>query len=81
MIVRFAKWGNSIAVRIPAAFAKEIAATDGATAEMSVVGGKLVVTPVEGVVYRLEDLVDPITDDMLHNEIETGEPVGGEIRW
>jgi antitoxin MazE len=36
MKVAFQKWGNSLALRVPKVVAQEIGASDGKTAEMSV---------------------------------------------
>jgi len=43
MKVAFQKWGNSLALRVPKAFADEIGASDGKAAEMTVSDGKLVI--------------------------------------
>ena len=40
--------------------------------------GRLVIEPVRGPEYRLEDLVDGITHDNCHDETDTGAPVGRE---
>jgi antitoxin MazE len=46
MRVRIGKWGNSLAVRIPAAHASEIGLVVDAEAELSVEGGRLLLTPI-----------------------------------
>ena len=80
MRVQYAKWGNSLALRIPSAFAREVEAAEGKTVELSVSEGRLVVSPVEGPVYRLEDLVSGISADNRHDEVDTGIGVGHESR-
>jgi antitoxin MazE len=72
MVVQFAKWGNSIALRIPAAFVKDIGAAEGKCADISVRDGKLVVVPVEGPVYDLDELLSQITDENIYEEISAG---------
>jgi antitoxin MazE len=80
MIVQLAKWGNSLAVRIPAAYAKAIGAADKGKVELSVERGKLVLNPVlEVPEYSLEALVAGITEDNRHEEVETGLAVGAEF--
>jgi antitoxin MazE len=80
MIVQFAKWGNSVALRIPNAFAREIHAAEGTTAELSIENGKLVIAPVEDVpVYDLTDLLSGMTNENLHGETDTGSAVGNEF--
>ena len=43
MRTKFVKWGNSLALRIPSAFAKEIGAAKGTPADMTVKNGTLVI--------------------------------------
>jgi antitoxin MazE len=80
MRIQFAMWGNSLAIRIPLAFAREIAAAPGRAAEVTVEQGRLVVTPVdETPVYTLDELLTGMTEDNLHDEIRTGTAVGNEL--
>lgn len=72
------KWGNSLAVRIPRPFAEEIRLEENTTVDLSIRGGKLVIVPAEPEI-TLESLVEQITDENRHGEIETGRPVGSEI--
>ncbi len=46
MRAQVAKWGNSLALRIPGAFARQIGVEDGRPVDIVVTDGKLVVTPV-----------------------------------
>ncbi len=74
------KWGNSLALRIPKAFAEEMDISSDTPVEISIVEGNLVVTPlVEAQSYSLDDLLSQITEDNLHGEVETGEAVGQEV--
>jgi antitoxin MazE len=80
MRVKFAKWGNSIAVRIPAAFAGEIGATENGAAELSVEGRRLVIAPVDDVqVFDLDVLIAGITDENRHDELHSGPAQGNEF--
>lgn len=80
MRVQLSKWGNSLAVRIPAAYAKAIGARDSGKAELWVEDGTLVLRPVQETPhYDLDALLAGITDDNLHAEVETGRPVGAEF--
>lgn len=80
MIAAVAKWGNSLALRIPAAFAREIAIREGASVDISVEDGVLLVRPVDEThVYDLDDLLGKITEDNRHGEIATGRSVGNEF--
>jgi antitoxin MazE len=80
MLIHFARWGNSLAVRIPAGLAKELGATDGLAADVTVSDGRLILTPARHrKVYRLEDLVAGITPANLHPETCTGAAIGAEV--
>lgn len=81
MIGNVAKWGNSLALRIPSAFARELGVEDGGSVDISVVDGNLVVRPIDDAhVYDLDALVDEITEENRHGEIATGRPLGNEFR-
>jgi antitoxin component of MazEF toxin-antitoxin module len=78
--IQFAMWGNSLAIRIPLAFAREIAAAPGRAAEVTVEHGRLVVTPVdETPVYTLDELLAGMTEDNLHEEVRTGAASGNQV--
>jgi antitoxin MazE len=74
---------NSLALRVPSAFAKELGATAGKCAEMTVEDGALVVKvgrpKKKRRRYSLEELVAGITKENCHPEIDWGPPVGNEI--
>ena len=82
MKVAFQKWGNSLALRVPKAFADEIGASDGKAAEMTVSNGKLVIETLRSQRrkrrYNLDELIAGITPDNRHGEIDWGPPVGNE---
>jgi antitoxin MazE len=83
MKVEFAKWGNSLAVRIPAALAKEVGASEGKAADVSVENGALVLKPVTRQKkrrrYTLEELLKGMTKENLHPETDWGPPRGKEV--
>jgi antitoxin MazE len=79
MNTHFSKWGNSVALRIPAAVAKELDVTDGRAAEITVKDGSLVVTPVPGPVYTLDSLLAGMTPENVHDEFATNSAVGNEF--
>ncbi len=72
------KWGNSLALRLPKPFAIEIGLQRNSPVEITLVDGKLVVTPVVEPVLTLEHLLAQVNEDNLHGEIETGPAVGRE---
>lgn len=78
MHTRVQKWGNSLAVRIPKAFASEIGLRPDSAVELSIVDGNVLLVPVATSVITLEALLDGITEHNLHHEVSTGEAVGSE---
>ena len=78
MQTRLAKWGNSLAVRIPAAFAEEVALRDGDTVELTAENGALVIRN-RAPALRMADILPLITDDNLHAPVDFGPPVGKEL--
>ncbi len=80
MIGAVAKWGNSLALRIPSAFAREIGLVDGAAVDISVADGAVVIRPaVEPSEYDLDALLGGVNEGNLHAETSTGRAVGNEI--
>jgi len=82
MKVEFLKWGNSLALRVPKAFAEEIGAVAGKPAEMTAENGTLVVKVAKRRRrrrYNLENLIDGITEENRHPEVDWGPPVGNEV--
>ncbi len=79
MAATVAKWGNSLAVRIPQNLAKEIQLAEGAEIDISVVDGTLVIKPRSRKRYSLEELIQGITPENLHAEIDSGIAVGNEV--
>jgi antitoxin MazE len=73
------KWGNSLAIRIPKSFAVESNVTHGSPVEVSVDNGNIIVKPIKEHRYTLEELVDGITEENLHDEVDWGPPVGKEV--
>ena len=79
MVGTIAKWGNSLAVRIPQHLAKEINLTEGSQVQLVLIDGKLTIEPITRRRYSLEELIEEITPENLHNEIDSGVAVGNEV--
>jgi len=73
------RWGNSLALRIPRAYALETCLADGSEVELSLQSGALVVQPVRRKKHSLEGLLKQVTTANRHNAVDTGQPVGGEV--
>ena len=79
MLVRVQKWGNSLALRIPAAFARETGIDSGAEVDLALEDGRLVITPRASPSYSLDELLGGVSDENLHAEVDVGAPRGGEV--
>ena len=78
METKVRKWGNSIALRIPKAFADQLQIAPDSDVEILLRDGTLVLKPLQAPRYTLEELLQEITPEMLHGEIDTGPSVGAE---
>lgn len=79
MLAKVQKWGNSLSLRIPKAFAAEAAMEEGSTVDISVGNGEIIVKPVRARAFRLQDLLSEVTKENLHDQVEVGAPRGREI--
>ena len=79
MITKIQQWGNSLALRIPKAFAVEAKLHKGAVVDVSEEGGKIILTPVKKRKITLKSLLAGVTKDNIHGEVSTGKRVGKEI--
>jgi antitoxin MazE len=77
MNTQVGKWGNSLAVRIPGIFAKELALEEGELLEVTRVDGGLLLRPRKQE-YTLDELLAQIKPENIHGETDWGSPVGGE---
>lgn len=73
------KWGNSLAIRIPATLAGQLRVGDGSTVDLEVRRGELVIRLRRRPVLRLKDLLKDCRPSQLHGEIDFGADVGREI--
>jgi antitoxin MazE len=79
MTAAIAKWGNSLAVRIPQAIAEQVQIQAGSEISIDIIDGKIVLTPHRRKKYTLDELLDSMTSEHLHAEIPTGVTVGNEV--
>ncbi|MGN0749042.1 MAG: AbrB/MazE/SpoVT family DNA-binding domain-containing protein [Treponema sp.] len=69
------KWGNSLGFRIPSMWAKDNEIKNGSKVEVIAEKGKMIILPQK---KSLEDMMNLVTEENLHSEIETFEAVGKE---
>ena len=79
MKTRVKKWGNSLALRIPKSLAVEVGLEDSSPIDLSLMDGRLVITPVVEPELSLATLLAQVTEENLHGEVDTGPAVGGEV--
>ena len=78
MKTRVQKWGNSLALRIPRAFAAEARLSEDSPVELSLAHGKLIVRALVAEPPTLDELLRGVTDENIHGEWDTGPAVGKE---
>ncbi len=79
MLTKVQKWGNSLALRIPKAFALDAQLENDSFVEISIVDGQIVITPVAAPSWTLEELLAGINKNNIHQEVDTGSAVGNEV--
>jgi antitoxin MazE len=77
MNAQVGKWGNSLAVRIPGTYARELGLAEGAELDLTCVDGGLLLRPRKHG-YRLEELLEQITPESIHDETDWGSATGRE---
>jgi len=79
MLTKVQRWGNSLALRIPKAFALDAQLENDSIVEISVVDGQIIVKPVSAPSWSLEELLAGINKKNIHQEIDTGLAMGNEV--
>ena len=73
------KWGNSAAVRIPAAVMQATHLDLDEVVDVREEAGRIVIEPVRQKTYDLNKLVKGITSKNLHKAVDFGSPRGKEV--
>lgn len=79
MRVTIKKWGNSASVRIPTGIMQTTHLQLDAAVDIREEGGRIIIEPIRPNPYDIDQLVDSITSENLHAEVNFGTPVGKEI--
>lgn len=81
METKVQRWGNSLAVRIPKAFAAQLAIDSNSIIDLRIEGSTLVAERIvpRTVVPTLDELLDRVTPENRHPETDWGPDVGAEI--
>lgn len=78
MKVQIKKWGNSASVRIPASVMAATKLTLDQVVDVREDGGRIIIEPVRAPAYDLDDMLDQMSADTFHDDIDFGPPVGRE---
>ncbi|MCH7827393.1 MAG: AbrB/MazE/SpoVT family DNA-binding domain-containing protein [Bacteroidetes bacterium] len=78
MCIKIQKWGNSLALRIPKAFAFQSKIREDEYVNLILDKNKIIIEPIKEEKYSLKELVSGINKSNLHREIDFGEQVGNE---
>jgi antitoxin MazE len=83
VLTKAQKWGNSLAVRLPHEFVKQLGLTPNADVQISLQGDHLCLAPVAPVVpiqyVDLADMVAKTTPENRHSEPDWGPATGKEV--
>lgn len=75
------RWGNSAAVRIPAATLAAAGLKPDDLIDVREENGRVVIEKARPEPVTLEWLLEGITPDNIHPETDFGPPVGKEVWW
>lgn len=73
------RWGNSLAVRIPARLAESLAMREGTQVDLECQGDVIVMRPKSRPRHRLSQLLRECSAAKLHREGDFGPDVGAEV--
>ena len=79
MRVNIKKWGNSASVRIPHSVMVAARLHLDQTVEVREDDGRVVIEPVRAPSYDLNELLENMTPDTFHDDVDFGAPVGKEV--
>ena len=75
------KWGNSLAIRIPAGLAGQIDLTEGCEVVLALSEGALMIRPATEPKLSLRELLTSCKPSQLHGETKWGSDLGAEDSW
>lgn len=72
------KWGNSLALRLPAVYAKEIGITEGTPVEIIIKDNQVIITKKEA--YSLKSFLEQMTEENMNQE-SFDDALRGQEEW
>jgi len=79
MLSKLIKIGNSLCIRLPAVFTKELKLSENSPVEIKTDNEKIIIAPVELKKYDSKELFSKISEENLHSETQTGKAMGREV--
>jgi len=79
MEIHVRKWGNSAAVRITSAIMAAAELNINQVIDVREEAGRIIIEPVKTPVYDLDELIDQMTPETFHEEIDFGPAIGQEV--
>ncbi|MDJ0726487.1 MAG: AbrB/MazE/SpoVT family DNA-binding domain-containing protein [Prochloraceae cyanobacterium] len=77
--IKLGKWGNSIGLRIPKDIAEALALAEETEVKLIQSGDRLIIEPIKPQKkYSLDQLLENMSEENVHNEIEWGKSKGQE---
>ena len=78
METRIRKWGNSLAVRIPQTLARQLGLEADSPVNITAKDNGLTIQPMRRPAVSLDVLLESVTADNRHGEVDTGPSTGRE---
>ncbi len=72
------KWGNSLGLRIPKLVAAEVGLEENSLVNLTIVNGSIVISPEREPPLDLKAMLNKVTEENLHSEVNTGPAIGRE---
>jgi antitoxin MazE len=79
MRVQVKRWGNSASIRIPASVMAAAALQIDQPVDVREENGRVVIEPIRSPAPTLDELLARMSPDTFPEEVDFGEPVGGEV--
>jgi antitoxin MazE len=78
--IKIQKWGSGLGINIPTVIANGLSLKEGLHVRVKENGSRIIIEPSKAnISYSLTDMLNEITEDNIHNSVETGTPIGNEI--
>ncbi len=77
MDTKIQKWGNSLALRIPKAYADQMGLSLNSPVKISLENERLIIESLPR--PQLADLLADVTPENIHDETDWGDPTGNEV--